>query len=111
MSWQKGSALSSSQLSPPFLSRPGPILVFVVAAFGVPAASVALFPRLVTGHPLLALGIGLLYEVGIIVLGFVGKAWKKLEAPPSLRTATRFDHPARGILPRYRKHYADSLRS
>jgi hypothetical protein len=111
MSWQNGSALSSSPLAPPFLSRLWPLLVLVVAAIGVPAASVALFPRFVTGHLLLALGMGLLYEVGVIVLGFVGKVWQQLEVPPSSRTATRLDHPARGILSRYRKHYADFLRS
>jgi energy-coupling factor transporter ATP-binding protein EcfA2 len=103
--------MSSSPLSPPFLSRLWPPLVLVVAVFGVPAATIALFPRLVTGHPVLALGIGLIYEVGFIVLGFAGKAWQKLEVPLAERTATRLDHPARGILSRYRKHYADYLRS
>jgi hypothetical protein len=111
MSWQKGSALSSSPLSPPFLGRLWPTFLLVVAAFGVPAATFALFPRFVTGHLLLVLGIGLLYEVGVIVLGFAGKAWQKLETSPSSRTATRLDHPTRGILSRYRKHYTDTLRS
>jgi len=85
--------------------------VLVVAAFGVPAATIVLFPRFVTGHILLALGIGLLYEVGVIVLGFAGNVWQKLEVSPSSRTATRLDHPARGILSGYRKHYDDTLRS
>ncbi len=103
--------MSSSPLSSPFLSRLWPTLVLIVAAFGVPAATIALFPRFVTGHLLLALGIGLLYEAGVIVLAFAGKVWQKLEGPPSSRTATRLDHPAWGILSRYRKHYDDSLRS
>ena len=85
--------------SPPFVSRLWPTLALVVAALGVPATTIALFTRFVTEHPLLALIIGLLYEVALFVLSFVGKVWGKLEEPLVERTATRLDHLAQHPLP------------
>ena len=70
--------MKSSPPSPPFVGRLWPTLVLVAAALGVPATTIALFTRFVTEHPLLALGIGLFYEVAIFVLGFVGKVWGRL---------------------------------
>jgi hypothetical protein len=68
-----------------------------------------LITRFVTEHPLLALIIGLLYEVALFVLSFVGKVWGKLEESLVERTATRLDHLAQSILSHYRKQYYDYL--
>jgi Sec-independent protein secretion pathway component TatC len=64
----------------PFLSRFWPMLVLLLAAVGVPAAAITVFSHFITDHPLLALGIALLYEVGVFILGFLGKVWQKLES-------------------------------
>lgn len=101
--------MNSLPPSPPFVSRLWPTLVLVVAALGVPATTIALFTRFVTEHPLLALSIGLLYEVALFILGFVGEVWGKLEGPLVERTATRLDHLAQSILSHYRKQYYDYL--
>ncbi len=101
--------MKSSPPSPPFVGRIWPTLVLAAAALGVPATTIALFTRFVTEHPLLALGIGLLYEVTLFMLGFAGKVWGKLEEPLVEHTATRLEHLTLSILSRYRKQYYDYL--
>ena len=102
--------MSNAPPSPPFLIRFWPTLLLVAAAFGVPAATVALFTRYVTEHPLLTLGILVLYEIVVFILGFARKVWQKLEDPWIERTATWFDHWIQGITSRYRRQYYHYLR-
>jgi hypothetical protein len=84
---------SSPPPSPsPFLARIWPMLLLVLAAFGVPAAAIPVFSHFITEHPLLALGIGLLYEVGVFILGFLGKVWQKVESRWVDRLADWLDH-------------------
>ena len=44
--------MSSSPSPSPLLNRFWPILLFVLAAIGVPAASITVFSHFITDHPL-----------------------------------------------------------
>ena len=70
--------MGSSPPSPPFLNRLWPGILPLLAAFGIPTTVLTFF---LTKHPLLALGVGLLYEAIVFVLGFIGNVWKNLEEP------------------------------
>jgi energy-coupling factor transporter ATP-binding protein EcfA2 len=98
--------MSNSPPSQPFLSRIWPSLLLVLAVIGVPATAVVIY---ITKYPLIALGIGLLYEGGVFVLGFIGKVWGKLEDP-------LVDHISEMVMLRvqdmasgYQRHYCQHL--
>ncbi|MBV8821430.1 MAG: NACHT domain-containing protein, partial [Ktedonobacteraceae bacterium] len=102
--------MSSSPPSPPFLGRFWPLLLRVLAAFVVPAATVAIFPRFVTEYPLPAFLIGVLYELAVFISGFVGKACQILKDQWAERTAEWFDHWVQDIISYYPKRYYHYLR-
>ncbi len=103
--------MSSSPPSPsPFLNRFWPILVLVLAAFGVPAAATTVFSRFIAEHSLLALSMGVLYEVVVFILSFVGKVWQRLESRLVDRSTEWLDHWIQRILSRYQKRYYQYLR-
>jgi len=54
--------------------------VLVLTTLGVPIATIIFLSHFITEHPFLALLMGLLYEVGVFILGFLGKVWQRLES-------------------------------
>ena len=67
------------------------------------------FTTFLWSTPLLAIGIGILYEIIVFVFGFIGKVWQQLESSWVERTATWFDQRAQGLISRYRKQYYQYL--
>jgi energy-coupling factor transporter ATP-binding protein EcfA2 len=102
--------MSTFPPSPSFPSRFWSTLLLILAAFGIPVATLAVFTRYVTEHPLLAFGIWLLYEATVFILGFAGKVWQELENSWVKSTAKFLDHWIQGIISRYRKKYFYYLR-
>jgi energy-coupling factor transporter ATP-binding protein EcfA2 len=94
--------MSSPPPSPPFLNRFWPGLLPVLAILGFPATALAFF---LTKHPLLALGIGLLYEVVVLLCSFLMRVWQKWEEPRIEEIATRISW----ITSRTRKKYCEYL--
>lgn len=70
--------MKNTSTTPPFLTGVRAKLIPVLAVFGLPTATLAYF---LTKHPLLALAILCLYELGVFVVGFIVKVWNKLEEP------------------------------
>src|SRR5947209_1249046 len=98
--------MSGSPPSPPFLGRFWSILLFVLAAFGFPAATLALFTRFVTEHSLFTLVIGLLYVVVVLpVVGMVTGVWQQLSITWVRRVSDWIDNRVRELLSSYQKHY------
>src|SRR6266567_5789944 len=97
--------MNSLPPSPSFLSRLWPTLILILAAIGIPAATIALFTHFVIEHLWLAFIIALVYEIVIFMLGFVAKVWRRLEDSYVEHTAEWFDHWLQGIISRYRKQY------
>ncbi|MCA9976531.1 MAG: hypothetical protein KC413_12300 [Anaerolineales bacterium] len=56
------------------------IVLLLLAAVGMPTAAIAFFTDQVMQNPWAALGLGLLYELLVLVIGFVTKVWQKLES-------------------------------
>ncbi|MBV9688342.1 MAG: NACHT domain-containing protein [Ktedonobacteraceae bacterium] len=102
--------MSSSPPSPPFLGRFWPTLLRVLAVFGVPAATVAIFSRFVKDYPLPAFLIGVLYELTVFIFGFVGKVCQILKDRWAERTVEWFDHWVQDIISCYPKQYYHYLR-
>ncbi len=63
-----------------FVNRFWARLVLVLTTLGVPIATIIFLSHFITEHPFLALLMGLLYEVGVFILGFLGKVWQRLES-------------------------------
>lgn len=93
---------TSSAPPPPFLSRIWPTLIQVLAAIGLPTAAVTYY---LTRYPLLALVIFLLYELGVFIIGFLGKVWGKLEDPLAEHVATWLKQWAVILFSRYHRQY------
>ena len=65
-----------------------PALLLFFFAIGVPSAAALTFAHAITQNPWQWLAIGLLYEVGLGLIGFWGKVWQKLERSLVDRTAS-----------------------
>jgi hypothetical protein len=102
--------MNTSPSPTPFLNYFWPKLVLILAALGVPVAVVTFFRQFITEYPWLALIIGLLYEVVVFILGFIGKVWKNLEEPWAKKVADWFNHRVQEAISRYRKQYYQYLR-
>ena len=98
--------MSNTPPSPPFLSRIWPTLLTVLAALGLPTAAIAYF---LTKYPLLAFIIFLLYELGVFIIGFLGKVWGKLEDPLAEHIALRLKQWAILFFSLYHRQYYQYL--
>ncbi len=103
----KGLIVSSSTPSSPLLHRVLPALLTLLAIFGVPAGTIALFHTVVLAHPLLTLLLALLYEGMILLLGFISRVWENLQSKWVVRVADWCDYWVQTRLSRYRKRYYD----
>jgi energy-coupling factor transporter ATP-binding protein EcfA2 len=101
--------MNSSPSPSPFLNRFWPVLVLVLAAFGVPAATITFFGHFIAEHPLLALIIGLLYEMGLLILGFLGQVGRKLQSRWVDRSVEKLDNMIQGSISHYRRYYCQYL--
>lgn len=84
------------------LSGPVTALLLFLAAIGIPSAFVL---NLITQHPWLTFVIWLLYELGIVLVGFFGKVWQRLESPLVEQVAEWIKWRVPGIFSRYRWRY------
>src|SRR5450755_1911246 len=97
----------SNAPTPPFLQRIWPAVLSVLAALGIPTGAVTYY---LTRHPLQSLAVFLLYELGVFVIGFLGKVWGKLEEPLAEHIATWLKQWAISVLSRYHRQYYSYLR-
>jgi len=92
---------------PPFLSRIWPTLMPILVAFGIPATAVVYY---LTKYPVFALTIFLLYELSVVIIGFLGKVWGKLEDPLAEHVAGWLKQWAITLVSRYHRQYYRYLR-
>jgi hypothetical protein len=57
-----------------------PVFVLLLMALGVPTAAGITFAEQVTQNPGKAFGLALLYELLVVITGFVFKVWQNLES-------------------------------
>jgi hypothetical protein len=96
----------STNLQPPNRTH---ILVLLFAAIGIPVISlVALFDK-VNQNPRLALIVALIYELLLIVIGFISKVWQILENRWAEPAADWVDTRGKWFIGAYRKHYLQYL--
>lgn len=101
--------MSSSPSLPPFFHPIWLKLPLILAALGVPIAAITFFSQFIMEHPVLALIIGLLYEMGVFILSFVGQVWQKLQGRWVDRSVEWLDDIIQGNASRYRKEYFEYL--
>jgi energy-coupling factor transporter ATP-binding protein EcfA2 len=101
--------MNNSPSPPPFFNHFWPKLVLILATLGVPAAAIPFFGQFITEHPLLALIIGLLYEMSVLIFGFVGQVWQKLQNRWVDRCVEWLDNIIQGNVSRYQKEYYQYL--
>ncbi len=63
-----------------------------------------------TKYPLLSLAVFLLYELGVFVIGFLGRIWGKLEEPLAEHIAAWLKQRVITMLSRYHRQYYSYLR-
>lgn len=98
--------MSNSIPPPSFLGHAWPFLQRFLIIFGIPATAAAAY---FSKNPLLAIGIGLLYEAAVFVFGFLGKVWGKLQDPWAERSANWFDRKVQRLFSRYQHRYYQYL--
>lgn len=76
-------------VTPPPRNKLPAWLLLLLAAIDVPGVAAWAFAEQITQHPWPALGLGVGYELLLIVVGFVGKVWEKLESRWVDRVAER----------------------
>src|SRR5438105_871985 len=99
-------AMSNS--TPPSPNR-WPAWLLFLAAVGVPSAAGLTFAQTITQHPWQALGIALVYEVVVLLLGMVTGVWQQLQSTWVKRMADWIDVRVQEWFSRYRKHYCQYL--
>ena len=86
-----------------------PMLILLLTAVGVPTAAGLAFAEQVTQNPWKALGLALLYEVLVLILGFVTKVWQRLESQWVDAVAKWVDSKVQELFSRYRRRYLQHL--
>jgi energy-coupling factor transporter ATP-binding protein EcfA2 len=88
-----------------------PVVILLLMAVGVPTAAGLAFADKVTKNPWQALGLALLYEMVVLVFGFVAKVWQRLEKRWVDEVADWLDAGVQGLLSSrgYRKDYLQHL--
>jgi energy-coupling factor transporter ATP-binding protein EcfA2 len=88
-----------------------PVVILLLMAVGVPTAAGLAFADKVTKNPWQALGLALLYEVVVLVFGFMAKVWQRLEKRWVDQVADWLDARVRGLFSGrgYRKRYLQHL--
>ena len=97
--------MSSNPSSPNRL----PLLLLLLAAVGVPTAAGLAFADKVTQDPVRAFVLALIYEIAVIVFGFVAKIWQKLESRWVDRVANAVDSWALSLFSNFHKKYLQFL--
>lgn len=85
------------------------LILLVVTALGIPGAAAWAFADQVTQHPWQALGLGLVYEVLLVIGGFVTQVWQKLQSRWVDRVADWVDALLQGVAWGYEKRYLEHL--
>jgi energy-coupling factor transporter ATP-binding protein EcfA2 len=86
-----------------------PTILLFLAAVGVPGAAAIKFADTISTHPLWAFAIGLLYELCLLPLAFLGKVWDLLVDAWSKDTATWVNNLVKKQWFSYRSYYARFL--
>ena len=85
------------------------VVLLLLAAVGVPTAAGIAFAEQVTQRPWLALGLALLYEVLVLLVGFATKVWQKLESRWVDRVADWLDAAVLNLFSGYHRKYWQHL--
>ncbi len=86
-----------------------PTVLFVLASIGIPSVAGLTFAHTITQHPWLALGLALIYEVGVLIVSIVSKVWEQLESNWVRLMAEWIDIRVQGLLSRYHRYYCEYL--
>ena len=86
-----------------------PTVLFVLASIGIPSVAGLTFAHTITQHPLLALGLALIYEVGVLLVSIVSKVWEQLESNWVKLMAEWIDIRVQGLVSRYYRYYCEYL--
>ncbi len=87
-----------------------PSVLLLLAAIGVPSAAGLAFAHTITQYPWQAVSLGLLYEVALLIVGFVTKVWQRLESDWVKQVADCIDGPVQEVFSSYQRHYCEYLR-
>ncbi|NPA76741.1 MAG: hypothetical protein GXN93_03230 [Candidatus Diapherotrites archaeon] len=85
------------------------LILLLLAAFGVPVAAVTTQFERITTNPWLALALFVVWELIVLVIGFVTDVWGRLREIWSERAAKWIDRRVIALLSRYRKKYEKHL--
>ena len=86
-----------------------PLVILLLMALGVPTAAGVAFAEKITQDPGPWLLLAILYEILVIILGFVGKVWQKLESKWVDRVADWIDMHLLSLFSGYKKRYLQHL--
>jgi hypothetical protein len=95
--------------TPPQSSNRVPLIVMLLMALGVPTAAGVAFAQKITQDPGPWLLLAILYEIVVIILGFIGKVWQRLEGRWVDRAADWIDTHLLSIFSGYKKRYLQHL--
>ena len=85
------------------------LILLLLAAFGVPVAAATTQFERITTTPWLALALLVVWELIVLVLGFITDVWGRLREIWGERTAKWIDRRVIALLSRYRKKYEEHL--
>jgi NACHT domain len=95
--------------TPPSPPSHWPAIILFLAAIGIPSAAGISFAQTITQHPWQAVGIALLYEAGVVFVGFLAGIWQQLQTTWVKRIADWIDARAQMLFSGYWKHYRQYL--
>lgn len=88
------------------------VLLYVLAAIGIPVAGATFsdsFFELLTQEPQMAVGLVTIYGVTVVLFGFVGKVWQRLEGNLVDKTVEWLNERLSGLFSDYRPRYFQYL--
>lgn len=96
-------------MSSPSSPNRWPAVLLLLAAIGIPSVAGLTFAHTITQNPWLAVGLGLLYEVGILIVGITSKVWQQLESDWVKQIAEWVNVRMQGVVSGYQRRYCEYL--
>jgi hypothetical protein len=84
-------------------------LLALLLVVGVPTATIASLNEWIVKHPIVSISLIVLYEVGLLIVGFLAKVGKALESEWVDRAASWVDKSVRVYFSHYERHYLEQL--
>ena len=90
-------------------SRLPTVILLLVATLAVPSVAAWAFAGEITQHPWQAVGLALVYEMLVLIAGFITQVWQKLQSRWVDRVAENLDAFAHALDPGYQRRYLAHL--